>query len=367
MLLDLDTLLAPIPGDEPAGGDLRHQPVYDEIREARREDDPSLPQGVWETPLKKADWPQVRALATDVLARRSKDLQVANWLTEALTRDHGLAGAAEGLALEAALCHRYWDDLYPKIEDGDLEFRLGVFHWLNDRLALVLQETPVTRVESGNGRELTWQDWQRAQRMDVMAQRDRREYQRAEAAGEVTSVKFNAGVGLTPTGFYRQLAADLAAARAAADSLIEVLEESCGADAPSLGRLLEQLTRLDAFARSVLNERGESMEPTPAEPPSPTDTASAGTAAPNPLDSAPLGLSAAGPIRSREEAYRRLAEIAEYLSKVEPHSPTPYLIRRAVAWGNMTLAELLDELTMGERDIGVVYQLLGIHDRPGRG
>ena len=363
MLLDLDTLLAPIAGEDPAGRDLRHQPVYDEIREARREDDPSLPQGVWETPLKRADWPQVRALATEVLANRSKDLQVANWLTEALTRDYGLVGAAEGLSLEAALCRRYWADLYPKIEDNDLDFRLGVFHWLNERLSLVLQETPVTHIEGGNGRELTWQDWQRAQRMDVMAQRDRREYQRAEAAGEVTRAKFNAGVGLTPTGFYRQLAADLADTRTAADSLIEVLEESCGAEAPSLGRLLEQLTRLDAFARSVLNERGESMEPMPAEPVSPSEVAPSGGGLPPAPDSQP-GLSAAGPIRSREEAYRRLAEIAEYLSKVEPHSPTPYLIRRAVAWGNMTLAELLDELTMGERDIGVVYQLLGIHDRP---
>lgn len=364
MLLDQDALLAPIPGDEPAGADLRHELIYDEIREARREDDPSLPQGVWETPLKRADWSHVRELAEDILARRSKDLQVANWLTEALTREHGLAGAAEGLALMAGLCRRYWERLYPRIEDGDLDYRLGVFHWLNERLALVLQETVVTQVEAGNGRDLTWQDWQKAQRMDIMAQRDRREFQRAEAAGEVTRAKFNAGVGMTPTGFYRRLMADLADARAAADELLRVLEEACGSDAPSLSRLLEQLTKLEAFARSVLNERGESMEPTPAEPPPPAGEAPAGTAgAPGSAPDQPV-IGATGPIRSREEAYRRLAEIAEYLSKVEPHSPTPYLIRRAVSWGNMTLAELLDELTMGERDIGVVYQLLGIHDRP---
>ena len=185
-----------------------------------------------------------------------------------------------------------------------------------------------------------------------------------------TRTLFNAGVGHTPTEFYRGLAADLTEARDAADSLIAALEEACGTEAPSLGRLTEQITRLDAFARSVLHERGESMSP-PVEPPPPAALAGGATpsdeANPAAADLASPSLSAAGPIRNREDAYRRLAEIAEYLGRIEPHSPTPYLIRRAVAWGNMTLAELLDELTMGERDIAVVYQLLGIHDRSGRG
>ena len=36
---------------------------------------------------------------------------------------------------------------------------------------------------------------------------------------------------------------------------------------------------------------------------------------------------------SREEAYRQLLLIAEYLARTEPHSPVPYLIRRGVEWG----------------------------------
>jgi type VI secretion system protein ImpA len=33
------TLLAPIPGDDPGGADLRYDPLYDRIKELRREDD----------------------------------------------------------------------------------------------------------------------------------------------------------------------------------------------------------------------------------------------------------------------------------------------------------------------------------------
>jgi predicted component of type VI protein secretion system len=70
-----------------------------------------------------------------------------------------------------------------------------------------------------------------------------------------------------------------------------------------------------------------------------------------------------GPIRSREDAYRQLSEIADYLAKVEPHSPTPYLVRRAVSWGEMSLAELLKEL-VGDNPANLkpVYSLLGIED-----
>ena len=37
-LLDLETLLAPVSGDAPAGPPLRHEETYDAIREARREE-----------------------------------------------------------------------------------------------------------------------------------------------------------------------------------------------------------------------------------------------------------------------------------------------------------------------------------------
>jgi len=57
--LDLERLLTPISGDNPAGQFLRYEGMYDRIQEARKED-ADLPQGVWERELKKADWNKVR-------------------------------------------------------------------------------------------------------------------------------------------------------------------------------------------------------------------------------------------------------------------------------------------------------------------
>ncbi|HYD51214.1 MAG TPA: type VI secretion system ImpA family N-terminal domain-containing protein, partial [Gemmatimonadaceae bacterium] len=119
---ELESLLAPLATPHPGGVELRYDPLYDRIKEARREDD-GLAQGDWQTERKTADWPAVVRLATDALATKSKDLQIAAWLTEAKLRREGLAGLHQGLILLRELVDRFWDHLYPEIDEGDAELR----------------------------------------------------------------------------------------------------------------------------------------------------------------------------------------------------------------------------------------------------
>ncbi len=71
-----------------------------------------------------------------------------------------------------------------------------------------------------------------------------------------------------------------------------------------------------------------------------------------------LGFWSNGPIRSRTEAYRRLSEAADYLLRTEPHSPTPYLVKRAVEWGSMSLPELLEQIVRNEGEMNEIDRLL---------
>src|SRR5580704_59219 len=91
-----DDLLNPIPGENPSGANLRYAPVYDKIKEARREDD-DAPQGEWARERKVADWKLVIKLSGEALAAQSKDLQLAAWLTEAALRSEGFPGLLAGL------------------------------------------------------------------------------------------------------------------------------------------------------------------------------------------------------------------------------------------------------------------------------
>ena len=86
-----DDLLNPIPGDSPSGTNLRYAPVYDKIKEARRQDD-DAPQGEWQRERKVADYKQVIKLAGETLATQTKDLQLAAWLTEAFLHQEGFGG-----------------------------------------------------------------------------------------------------------------------------------------------------------------------------------------------------------------------------------------------------------------------------------
>jgi predicted component of type VI protein secretion system len=63
---------------------------------------------------------------------------------------------------------------------------------------------------------------------------------------------------------------------------------------------------------------------------------------------------------TRTEAYRKLAEAADTLMRIEPHSPTPYLVRRAIAWGGMSLAELMRHFIDSGYDLKTLYTMLGM-------
>jgi type VI secretion system protein ImpA len=69
---------------------------------------------------------------------------------------------------------------------------------------------------------------------------------------------------------------------------------------------------------------------------------------------------ATDPSAARADAYRKLAEAADTLMRVEPHSPTPYLVKRAIAWGGMSLAELMRHFIDSGYDLKSLYSMLGM-------
>src|SRR4029453_15919663 len=100
--LDVAELLAPIPGENPAGQSVRYDGTHDAIQEARWAED-ALEKGEGGRQVKAADWPAVMALATETLAAKSKDLQITVWLVEALVKQPVFAGLRDGLPLPREL------------------------------------------------------------------------------------------------------------------------------------------------------------------------------------------------------------------------------------------------------------------------
>ena len=72
--IDEAILLTPLSEGDGVGKYLRYDPLYDQIKDARREDDVTLSQGIWQTEIKRADWPLVETLCLDALTTKTKDL-----------------------------------------------------------------------------------------------------------------------------------------------------------------------------------------------------------------------------------------------------------------------------------------------------
>src|SRR5450756_675455 len=159
-----DDFLGPVSADQPVGTDLRWTAEWDRIKEARRADDDLKP-GKWaKKEQKTADWRLVEELASGMLRNRSKDLQLALWLTEAGMRRHGFPGLRDGLRLTRELLVRYWDNgLYPPMEDGP-EDRAGPFEWLNNKLVDSMASIPIT-ARADQGIDYSFMELQDARRV----------------------------------------------------------------------------------------------------------------------------------------------------------------------------------------------------------
>jgi type VI secretion system protein ImpA len=336
---DIGKLLTPITDANPSGESLRYDAVYDEIREARREDDPVLDRGVWKMALKKSDWSVVEQLCIDALTTRTKDLQIAAWLLEAWLRLYGLPGLRDGFRLLNALSEDFWDSIHPLPEDSELEYRIAPFEWANEKLPLILKLAVVTNPQTEAAPPYSWADWETACR---------------QGNDTITQESFQQSVILTTTE-------DLTVLQRLTDQAINVLnglsatlDRFCGSYAPGLGQLSAVLTSIRGLLQSSLSQR-----PTPEaneekeEAPMPVDPHLQ-----DPDESIESGALTAGPIRTRAEAYRRLSEAADFLARTEPHSPTPYLVKRAINWGGMKFEDLLPELVRNDSDLSEIHRLL---------
>jgi type VI secretion system protein ImpA len=353
--IDLEKLSSPVSAERPAGEYLRYEGTYDRIREARREDDATLSQGIYKTELKRADWRAVANICAEALATRTKDLQLGAWLMEAWLRLYGFAGCRDGLLLLRELVERFWDDLHPQLNEGDPEDRVHTFVWINEKLSTQLKLIPLTSPQTGDLPAYSFADWESACRLDQLAERNPKELQAAEARGQVTLVRFQASATMTPTPFFMELADELSGAAEACLALDELLDEKFGKHSPGLGRFKETLGAIQHLVADILHARPEETYlPAP-------EGQEAALAAQEPEPGRDIW--SANPIRSRAEAYWRLTEAAEYLLRTEPHSPTPYLVKRAVEWGSMSLFDVFRQIIRNEGEMQEINRLLRLSGR----
>jgi type VI secretion system protein ImpA len=357
----LDQLLAPI-GDSVVGDSVRHNGVYSKIKEARREDDSSLPQGVWTHEMKTADWEKVELTALEALCFKSKDLQLGVWLMESNINRYGFSGIAPVAVLLRALCETFWDTMHPQMVDGDVEFRTNPINWINKKLSLRLRLVSITDTPL-DGDEYSWDDWENAKRYEQL----KRQHQGQVKWDGVNTDLFKQRLAATSETFLYTLCRDIDDAKRAADDLITWFDQQCGNDSPSLNEMTTLLDSIRDVAESELTRRGISLSMMSAE--NSSDASSENNASDDDSGNGGSdgggsdngkGLQRNGAIRNRADAFARLREAAEFLMRDDPHSPVPYMVSTACTWGEKSAPDLYQELFLHKAGQLNIFEIMGL-------
>jgi len=356
--VNIEALLAPIPGDNPAGENLQYAGLYDEVRKERRADE-DFAQGEWrKSDTKTANWNQVVKLTTDALANTTKDLQAAAWLTEALVKLHGFDGLRTGLSFVRGLHERFWDHVYPEADEDGFEGRANSLTWMSTQLARSIKEVPITNAQGRSN--CSYFQWVESQEFDIpenlesldpeTQERINELRQRAITETKTTSEDWRKAKQGTRRVFYEEIFATLNQCWEELQALDREMDEKFGRETPGLGALTKSLDEVRSLVEKLVKEK-RILEPDEPEAEALTD----GVVSREQQNGEPSGpASSSGPIRSRQEGFRRLAEVSEYFRRTEPHSPVSYLVERAVRWGRMPLEAWLQDVI---KEAGVLENL----------
>lgn len=362
--MDLDTLFAAVDGSNPCGEDLSFSHEFDHIAELRREDDPTLDQGEWVTPLKVADWGGVARLCEQLLRERSKDLRLAMWLTEAWAVQDGYAGLLRGMRLCHGLCERYWDNLHPALDDGDPEQRVGNLRWLLQKTVSLATSLPVTQGRGPHHATYSLRSLQEARHLQQQPPQGQDTVQDTNT-GALTPEVFMRALKDTPVHHLQQQLTLLSDLQASVRALQSWIDAKVGDDGPSFVAAKEALAQAHHELHRLMREAGMASEAAQDDHgrealPAHTDQGETPTA--------PVGR-ASGPLQSRQQALQQLREVAAYFRRTEPHSPVTYLADKAVRWGDMPLHEWLRQVVKDQGSLSHLEELLGLTrpaDEPGQ-
>lgn len=351
----LEQLIAPIPGDHPCGEDMSFSQEFDDVREARRQDDPTLTQGEWETELKTAQWPKVKQLCEDILRNKSKDLQIACWYTEALCNLHGFQGLHFGLQVLEVLVNDFWEFFYPDLVPDDLEERAGKIEWLNRQVPTTVRNIPLTDRSSG---AYSWLKWDESRTVDNLGLKDSEAKERAVADGKLSGEMFDRAASASGLPFYQKLHRDILQAKAKLAIVEKHVDERFGMESPGLKDLRVAVGDCDDVVAKIIVRLGGATAAA-----NPQQTALSGNAEARPTAATGVAVAQAvtiGDIRTRADAINALRQVSQFFKQNEPHSPVALLADRAAKWAEMPLERWLASVIKDDSTLSQLRELLDI-------
>jgi type VI secretion system protein ImpA len=316
MAIDLQTLLAPVSDEDPAGPDLAYDPQRHAIEQAFDASVSIDASGIVEQRA-DTDWRQVlETIAT--LATRTKDLWLAVYFCRAAAESGRLDQVELGVAFVAGLLDRYWDAVHPRLDEYGVEARKSAF----DALASV-------PAFAGPLRRIVYADHARLGRI----------------TGEDIARFHRGGEGEEGYGMFRAMLAEAEIREALTEGAVAI--ERIAATLHAIDERLmanagaRNATDFSALYEALSTQRVALRSFVPAE----VDIEMPGEEAVAGAEAAQDGVQPMGTtVRNREDVARVLELVLDYYRRHEPSSPVPMLVERARGWIGLDFMAVLEDI-----------------------
>lgn len=291
-ILDIDGMLKPIPGDNPAGvnarlsGEVNNLLSY-VINRTRASDF-------------RPQYSELLVKAKQLLIERSKDLGVAVRLIEAAVDDSGFAAVADGLLLINGLFLNFWDGLYPESEDGDCEARANELTKMEELLLIRLT------ARYGQPHEF------------IPDCNDLASAEKESAIFRVIMEQFEVLDRLTQERFDDQ-APDISELQ----SFLRIFQNRVGAQCSAIRQSLQQEQNVARWEQErAIAEASEAVDRETEKQAAPVET----------VDTAVMSIEP----KDLDDAAARLDICAKYFFEKYPRNPAGYLVNRICKWFSTT-------------------------------
>jgi type VI secretion system protein ImpA len=298
------------------------------------------------------EWQPILDQLPKVLIEDSKDLEYTAWYIEALCRKFGFKGLAFGFELATKLIELYWEDIYPMPDDGDMQGRIAPLIGLNGIDGPGALVAPIKSIAITDGVEI-FSTWQYEQACEIQ-RLDSDKQQKKISGGAISFEQVTQSIQESTDSFYIELHNDIESALNAFLLLSEAMDKAMLGDPQPTSyvrKALEScLHAVSHIAKDIL------IENQPIEEEEQEDIPEEVAQEVNELPESVLQAQ----IETREQALRKLDEIASFFRKTEPHSPMSYAIEQVVRWSELSLPELLQELIVDGDARNGFFKLSGI-------
>lgn len=346
---DADLLLAEISSEYPCGDDTREDSSpnspYFNLKDLRNQAR-ALERQVLadDDALQVPQWKQLAEAVPGILAERSKDLEFIAWYIEALCREHGFAGLAQGFDLARRIIDQFWEQLHPRPDEEGAATTIAPLVGLNGTGGEGTLIQPILSIPLFESPALgTYAAWHAEQAAEINRLDQARAQARIKAGGVVLDNVVQAARE-TPVEVLLEIHDGIEQAQRSFTALSETMDRVMAGEPQPTTNIRKALERCRSALMHLAGEQIERAQA--AAEHSATPLAQMPEAGPS-IAEAPVDLGqdpVQVAIQSRNQALDQLRRLSDFFRQTEPHSPVSYAISQAIRWSELSLPELMQEL-----------------------